>query len=103
MVQMEVITALRKLDNARAVDLFYEGLEEAPSMHRVQLESSLARESPIDLPGAIAEHRRLALVRMRAQADPTGEILVARPGSESEGDLLENGHTSTSIPRAMPR
>ena len=66
-----------------------------------QLESSLAREAPVDLQGAIAEHRRLARVRTRAQADPTGEILVARAGSDSEGDLLGDGHTSTSMPRAI--
>jgi hypothetical protein len=51
-----------------------------------QLESSLARESPVDLPGAIAAHRRLALVRMRAHADPLGEIRVARGRRETAAD-----------------
>ena len=43
-----------------------------------QLESSLARESPVDLRDAIAEHRVLARRRLRTQADPTGEIAAAR-------------------------
>src|SRR6476620_8110678 len=67
-----------------------------------QLESSLARESPLELQGAIAEHRRLARGRLRFEADPRGEIVVARAASESKGDLLGDGHTSTSMPRAMP-
>ena len=51
-----------------------------------QLESSLASESPIELRGAIAEHRHLARSSMRSQADPTGAILLARGRRETATD-----------------
>ena len=43
-----------------------------------QLESSLMSEGDRQLGRAIAEHRQLVMRRVRAQADPTGEIRVRR-------------------------
>ena len=43
-----------------------------------QLESSLLSESDLNLDRAIAEHRHLVVRRVRAQADPTGEIRARR-------------------------
>jgi hypothetical protein len=64
-----------------------------------QLESSLARESPADLAGAIAEHRSLARRRLRAQAEPTGEILAARGRGEPEQAPSADGSAFVPLPR----
>ena len=43
-----------------------------------QLESSLMSEDDLHLDRAIVEHRELVMRRVRAQADPTGEVRAGR-------------------------
>ena len=64
------------------------------------LESSLARESPIDLQDTISEHRRLTRRRIRAQADTIGEILIARARGGTGADFLGDAHASPPPHRA---
>jgi hypothetical protein len=50
-----------------------------------QLESSLMSEDDLHLDRAIVEHRQLVMRRVRAQADPTGEIQARRLPSGRPG------------------
>src|SRR5262249_39951004 len=62
-LRREVVTALRKIDNPRAVDLLYEQLEELPAAEAVRLAHDLAG---IDLLNAALSLARKA----RASGDP---------------------------------
>jgi HEAT repeat protein len=60
MLGREVVTALRKIDNPRAVDLFYEQLEELPGAERDRLARTLAGTDLLNAACSLARKARAA-------------------------------------------
>lgn len=98
----EVVTALRKIDNPRAVDLFHEQLEELPPAERNRLAHTLAGTDLLNAasslirkarasgdPAPLAQAARAAL---DAQAEHRARIEAIRTG-EDPGDTDNDGQT----------
>jgi HEAT repeat protein len=85
MLRREVVTALRKIDNPRAVDLFHEQLEELPCAESDRLAHTLAGTDLLNAASSLARKARASGdVEMLAQA-----ALAARDAQNEHRSRLE--------------
>ena len=97
MLRREVVTALRKIDNPRAVDLFHEQLEELPCAEADQLAHTLAGTDLLNAAWSLARKARAhGDLEMLAQA-----VFAARGCSKravrSRLEALRNGDGTADV------
>jgi HEAT repeat protein len=79
MLRREVVTALRQIDNPRAVDLFHEQLEQLPPAERNHLAHTLAGTDLLNAACSLAR-------KARASGDPAALAQAARAALDAQRD-----------------
>jgi HEAT repeat protein len=107
MLQGEVVTALRRIDNARAVDLFHEQLEGSPGAERDRLTHALAGTDLLNAAWALARAARASgdVGALARAADAAGGALrehLSRLESLGGGEGTGDGGGEDEGTRADP-
>jgi HEAT repeat protein len=95
-LRREVVTALRKIDNPRAVDLFYEQLEELPCAEGDRLAHTLAGTDLLNAACSLARKAR-ASGDIETLAQAVSATRDAQNDHRSRLEALRNGKGTTAV------